>query len=78
MAANCSPIGIGNDVGGSVRIPAEFCGTYSLKTSINRLSYCHTYWTRSLYGQKNIVLVVGPMGKSTNDLALWMKTATCE
>lgn len=38
IAAQCSPIGIGTDVGGSLRIPAEFCGIYSLKPCEKRFS----------------------------------------
>lgn len=38
VAGRCSPIGIGSDIGGSLRIPAEFCGVYSLKPSSRRYS----------------------------------------
>jgi fatty acid amide hydrolase len=33
IAGRCSPLGIGSDIGGSVRIPSEFCGVYSFKPS---------------------------------------------
>jgi Asp-tRNA(Asn)/Glu-tRNA(Gln) amidotransferase A subunit family amidase len=33
MAARISVLGIGNDVGGSVRVPATYCGIASLKVS---------------------------------------------
>lgn len=33
IAARCSPIGLGTDIGGSLRIPAEFCGICSIKAS---------------------------------------------
>lgn len=39
IAARCSPLGIGSDIGGSVRIPAAFCGITSLKPCTNRVSY---------------------------------------
>lgn len=37
LAAGISPIGIGNDMGGSIRIPAQFCGVSGLMPSANRL-----------------------------------------
>lgn len=33
----CSPLGIGNDYGGSVRIPAHCCGLTALLTSTDRV-----------------------------------------
>jgi len=57
LASSCSPIGIGTDIGGSLRIPALFCGVYSLKTSVNRITPCQTFYARGLYGRTNIVSI---------------------
>ena len=34
----CSPIGLGSDIGGSLRSPASFNGVMTIKASNNRIS----------------------------------------
>ncbi len=34
-----SPVGFGTDIGGSIRIPAAFCGLYGLRPSAGRMPY---------------------------------------
>ena len=36
IAAGASPLGLGNDIGGSLRIPAAFCGITSIRPTAGR------------------------------------------
>ncbi|WVW86757.1 hypothetical protein I302_108811 [Kwoniella bestiolae CBS 10118] len=72
LALKGSPLGVGTDIGGSIRIPASFCGLYSLKPSFGRFA---TYGARSgLPGQEAIRSINGPMSTSLDAIELWAKS----
>ena len=54
----------GNDVGGSLRIPASFCGVAGLRPSLGRVP------RRSQINPFDTIYVDGPMGRDVGDLAL--------
>ena len=61
-----SPLGIGTDIGGSIRIPSAFSGLYGLKPSFSRFP---TYGTRSgIPGNDYILSVNGPMARHLEDI----------
>lgn len=60
VAAGFGPLAIGTDMGGSVRIPAAFCGAVGLKPSQGRVPLSDP-WP---------ALVAGPMARSAADAAL--------
>ncbi|WOO82480.1 Acetamidase [Vanrija pseudolonga] len=62
LALRGSPLGVGSDIGGSVRIPAGHCGLYSLRPSYQRIPYEGT--CNSQEGQDSIRSVLGPMSTS--------------
>lgn len=63
-----SPVGLGTDIGGSVRIPAGFCGLYGLRPSSGRLPY--EGMSNSMDGQNSVLSVVGPISHSAASLKL--------
>ncbi|KAI1874129.1 uncharacterized protein JN550_002708 [Neoarthrinium moseri] len=68
-----SALGVGTDVGGSVRIPAAANGVYGYKPSfgiIPMIGYSYSGWTGSNTG---IPAVTGPLGHSVRDLALFTR-----
>ncbi|KAF2489815.1 amidase [Lophium mytilinum] len=70
QALRGSTLGVGTDIGGSVRIPAAFCGTYSIKPTTTRLSYKDV--ANSNPGQTNIPSSIGLMGITLPSLRLLM------
>ncbi|MBS7288400.1 MAG: amidase [Candidatus Freyarchaeota archaeon] len=41
VASGICPVAIGNDGGGSIRIPSALCGVYGFKPSLGRVPSCH-------------------------------------
>ncbi|XP_060685575.1 vitamin D3 hydroxylase-associated protein-like [Hemiscyllium ocellatum] len=76
IAAGGSILGIGTDLGGSIRFPAACCGICGFKPTSNRLSKIGL--TGNMAGQKIIESMVGPLAKDVDSLALCMKALLCE
>jgi len=68
VAAGGSPLGLGNDLGGSARIPAAFCGVAALKPTAGRTPDISRYSIP--YGQQAIVSQVSPLARQVKDVAL--------
>lgn len=64
VAARMSPWALGTDTGGSVRLPAAFCGITGLKTTSGRIS---SYGVMPL---STTLDTVGPMSRTAEDAAL--------
>ncbi|GAO50068.1 fatty-acid amide hydrolase [Saitoella complicata NRRL Y-17804] len=74
LAAHGSPLGVGTDIGGSIRVPSGFCGLYGLKPSHGRIPYYGA--ANSCMGQESVPSVAGPMARSLRDLKLFLR-AVC-
>ncbi|MEA2856509.1 MAG: aspartyl-tRNA(Asn)/glutamyl-tRNA(Gln) amidotransferase subunit [Methylobacteriaceae bacterium] len=61
-AAGYGPLHIGTDIGGSVRLPATWCGIFALKPSLGRIPIDPPYMGR----------VAGPMTRTVADAAMLM------
>lgn len=74
MAFRCAPLGIGTDIGGSIRCPAAFCGAYGFRPSSLRNPVTGLKVAAS--GQETIRGVVGPLAScSIEDLELFQRAA---
>lgn len=71
IAAKGSVLGIGTDIGGSVRIPAGYMGLYGLKGSVGRMP--HAGLNGSHDGMDAIVGALGPIARSARDLSLFCR-----
>jgi fatty acid amide hydrolase len=74
IAAGGSPIGLGNDIGGSVRLPSAFCGIAGFKPTADRMPD-QGRASMSL-GQQAIRSQVGVHGRRVADVALGMRIAS--
>ena len=63
VAAGYGPLHVGTDIGGSVRLPASWCGIFTLKPSLGRIPIFPPYAGR----------VAGPMTRTVEDAALMMR-----
>ncbi|HNN50864.1 MAG TPA: amidase family protein [Pseudomonadota bacterium] len=70
IATGQSPLGLGSDIGGSIRIPAHFCGVAGLKPTVDRWS--SRGMLGGIDGQEVVRAAAGPMARSVRDLSLVM------
>jgi amidase len=67
-----SPVGLGTDIGGSVRIPAGFNGLFGIRPSAGRLPY--EGMANSMDGQISVLSVVGPLGTTAGAVKLVVRS----
>ena len=68
VAAGGSPLDIGSDTGGSIRVPAHFCGIAGIKPTAGRVSRAgHII---DFTGPPQSLTHIGPLARRVDDLAL--------
>ncbi len=71
LAAGASALGLGTDLGGSLRVPAAFCGVVAIKPTTGR---CDDLGRGSApLGQRAIASQVGVLGRDVQGVALGLK-----
>jgi fatty acid amide hydrolase len=71
VAARGSPLGLGNDLGGSIRVPCHFCGIHGFKPTSLRLP--RTGAVSTLRGFDAITTQPGPIARHVEDLWLALR-----
>lgn len=72
IASGQSALGIGTDIGGSIRMPAAFCGLAGLKPTLHRWSNRGS--NTAVVGQEIVRSQVGPIARTVGDLTLVLRT----
>jgi fatty acid amide hydrolase len=73
VSASASALGLGTDLGGSVRVPAHFCGVCGLRATPGKLSLAGTA-DQLLFGHVPAIPdSAGPIARSVDDLRLAME-----
>ncbi|MFC2008614.1 amidase [Chloroflexota bacterium] len=68
IATGASPLGIGSDLGGSIRMPSHYCGVVGLKPTHGRVPLTG-HWPQALLRANH----VGPMARTVRDISLALR-----
>lgn len=69
LAANMVPLEFGSDIGGSIRVPAHFCGVWGHKPTYGAIP-AEGHFFPGTDGADPLLGVIGPMARHAEDIAL--------
>ena len=72
MAMRGSCLGIGSDIGGSIRSPAANNSLFGLRPTSFRLPF--QGWMATMMGEEQVIPVIGPISRSLEGVKIFMKT----
>lgn len=75
LAAGLTPLEFGSDIGGSIRVPAAFCGVYGHRPSETAMPRSGQFPMPPLPNPAVVMGVQGPMARSAADLELALDVA---
>jgi amidase len=75
VAAGLTPLEYGSDIGGSIRVPAAFCGVYGHRPSETALPRSGQFPFPPLPNAAAVMGVQGPLARSADDLELALDVA---
>lgn len=70
LASGMTPLGVGNDIGGSLRNPAHCCGVSSIKPTTGRVPHATVIAPEDGLLSAQMMFVNGPMGRTIADVRL--------
>jgi amidase len=68
-AADATPLGLGTDGGGSIRVPAHYCGVVGLRPTVGRVPMTGNWPATRASGYMDLYCL-GPLGRFVEDVAL--------
>ena len=71
VAAGAVPLALGSDSGGSIRLPAAWCGVHGLRPTFGRVPLTGHF--PRLGFRSDARTVIGPLANSADDLALTLQ-----
>jgi amidase len=70
LASGMTPLEVGSDIGGSVRVPASFCGVYGHRQSETLISQSGHFPGHTLPNRAVVLNIMGPLARTAGDLEL--------